>query len=366
MRKYYVDNIRWITVVLVVIFHVIYMFNGVAAAGVVGPFSDTQYQDSIQYILYPWFMVLLFIISGMCSKYYLENHSAKEFIRSRTRKLLVPSTLGLFVFHWIQGYINMQLSGAFAAMKETPHTVLYVIMAISGIGVLWYIQMLWIFSMVLILIRKLEKGKLTVFCEKISYTPVFMVLLGIAVWASAQVLNTPIIPVYRFGIYGFTFFLGYFLFSNEKAAECLEKYSLFFTLAAAILAILSVKCYFGQNYAVSPVVNSPLSVAYLWCACLAVLGLMKRFGNHSSPLASWMTRKSWGLYVFHYLPLSACGMLLAEHTSLPPVCIYLLTGAAAFTGGFALYELISRIPIIRWCVLGIKKSKEEKKADVQR
>ena len=28
MRKLYIDNIRWITVVLVVLYHVIYMFNG--------------------------------------------------------------------------------------------------------------------------------------------------------------------------------------------------------------------------------------------------------------------------------------------------------------------------------------------------
>ncbi len=28
MRKYYLDNIRWVTVVLVVIYHVIYMYNG--------------------------------------------------------------------------------------------------------------------------------------------------------------------------------------------------------------------------------------------------------------------------------------------------------------------------------------------------
>ena len=29
MRKVYIDNIRWITVALVVIYHEIYMFNGV-------------------------------------------------------------------------------------------------------------------------------------------------------------------------------------------------------------------------------------------------------------------------------------------------------------------------------------------------
>ena len=74
------------------------MFNGEAPIGVVGPFYKVQYQDAIQYILYPWIMILLYIVAGMCSRYYLERHSIKEFIKSRTTKLLVPSTIGLFVF----------------------------------------------------------------------------------------------------------------------------------------------------------------------------------------------------------------------------------------------------------------------------
>ena len=100
MRKYYVDNIRWMTIVLVVIYHVIYMFNAVLTDGVIGPITSVHRQDAIQYLLYPWFMVILFLISGMCAKYYLDTHSVKEFIRARTRKLLVPSTIGVLVFGW--------------------------------------------------------------------------------------------------------------------------------------------------------------------------------------------------------------------------------------------------------------------------
>jgi hypothetical protein len=81
MRKLYIDNIRWITVVLVVLYHVIYMFNGIETFGVIGPFSDVQYQDAFQYIVYPWFMLLLFAVSGMSARYELEHRSEKEFIK---------------------------------------------------------------------------------------------------------------------------------------------------------------------------------------------------------------------------------------------------------------------------------------------
>lgn len=70
MRKTYIDNIRWMTVVLVVIYHVFYMFNGEVTGGVIGPFTSVQYQDVFQYIVYPWFMLLLFVISGMSARFY--------------------------------------------------------------------------------------------------------------------------------------------------------------------------------------------------------------------------------------------------------------------------------------------------------
>ena len=52
MRRRYLDNIRWITVGLVVLYHVIFMYNGVVTAGVIGPFWEVQYQDAVQYLLY--------------------------------------------------------------------------------------------------------------------------------------------------------------------------------------------------------------------------------------------------------------------------------------------------------------------------
>lgn len=355
MRKHYIDNIRWATVVTVMIYHVFYMYNGVASDGVAGPFRDVQYQDAVQYLLYPWFMALLFIVSGMCARYYLDRHTAKEFIRARTTKLLVPSTVGLLAFQWIQGLVNTTLSNASEQIGSVPKPIFVLILCASGIGVLWYIQMLWVFSVLLIPIRKIEKGKLSAICERTNI--VVLVLLGVAVWGAAQVLNTPVITVYRFGIYGLCFLLGYFVFSHEAVTDRLAKFSPFLAVIAAVLGVLYTVFYFGENYAVEPAINCPLAIAFAWLACLAIIGLMKRFGNRQTKLTEFMTKKSWGLYVFHYLPVSACGLLFRNNTVLPPVLIYIITLLAAFAGGLLLYEIISRIPFFRWCVLGIKKEK---------
>ena len=147
MRKHYLDHVRWATVVTVVIYHVFYMYNAEGVAGGLGKITNcsVQYYDVILYLVYPWIMPVLFIVSGICSRYYLDTHTSEEFIKSRTTKLLVPSTIGLFVFQFIQGYVNMSLGGAFESMAGVPGFVLYMIMVASGIGVLWYIQLLWVF-----------------------------------------------------------------------------------------------------------------------------------------------------------------------------------------------------------------------------
>lgn len=357
MRRYYLDNVRWITIVLVVVYHVIYMFNGIITDGVIGPFYEKQYQDGLQYILYPWFMILLFMVAGMCSRYYLEKHTVKEFVRSRTRKLLVPSTVGLLVFGWVQGYFNMSISNAFQTISDNvPGVALYLIMALSGTGVLWFIQMLWLFSMLLAVIKKLEKGKLYGVSSKINV--IGLVLLVVPVFLSGLVLNTPIIAVYRFGIYGCVFLLGYFVLAHDEVIDRLSKYAIPLIIAAVILAVIYVVFYFGENYAVMPTVNCIPAVVYGWTACLAILASMKKWGNVMPGFASFLSKRSFGLYVFHYLPLSATAYMLHKYTSVSAIPSYLLVAFAAFLGSFALYEIMVRIPLIRWCVLGVKKEKK--------
>lgn len=356
-RKPYLDNIRWITVLIVVIYHVIYMFNGVQPFGVIGAFHENQWQDAFQYLVYPWFMALLFVVSGMSARYYLQNHTHKEFVKDKTRKLLVPSTIGLFVFHWILGYYNMKIGGALDSLSAVPGPILYVIMTLSGIGVLWYIQVLWIFSILLLWIIRIEKDRLWKLCAN---TPVrLIVVMTVFAYGFAQILNTPVVTVYRFGIYGFCFFAGYFLFSHDEVIQRLEKWWYLWDVTAIGLGIAYTVIYFGENYATEPVINNVLACSYCWFAILAILTTMKKYGNKVNSFTAWMSKKSWGLYIFHYLPLAMVSYYLHIYApGMSPAIVYILVGISAFWGGYLLYEIISRIPLIRWCVLGIKKEKK--------
>ena len=361
MRKHYLDNVRWITVIIVLIYHVLYMYNAEGILGGLGRITHlpVQYYDAFQYLVYPWFMPVLFLVSGISARLYLDLHSDREFIKSRTLKLLVPSTIGLFVFQFIQGYVSMSLGGGFDGLagEGVPKPVIYLIMVASGSGVLWYMHLLWIYCVVLVLIRKIEKGKLL---KSGAETPLWLMALFILpVWGASQILNTPIISVYRIAFYFVFFILGYYVFSNDEVMERLKKIAVPLIAFAAVLCIAFTIMYFGDNYADKPINRGFLYALDAYAGALAMLSGFARFGDFSNDFTKWMTGHSFGLYVFHYLGISSVALIFAKPGLLPaPVC-YIFSLLAGFAFGYGLYAVISRIPFFRWAVLGISRKKEK-------
>ena len=91
-RLDYLDNIRWITVVLVIIYHIIYLFNNSGVISNIGV-KGIQIMDTFLIFVYPWFMCLLFIVSGISCNYSLRKRNNKEFIKDRAKRILLPSDI---------------------------------------------------------------------------------------------------------------------------------------------------------------------------------------------------------------------------------------------------------------------------------
>lgn len=112
---------------------------------------------------------------------------------------------------------------------------------------------------------------------------------------------------------------------------------------------------FGQDNTSAIYMSSPLNCLYGWLACLALMGWFQAKFDYTGKFAGYMTRTSYGLYIDHYLVVAAIGYMLKLYTQLPPVAIYIILTIAVFTLSPALYEVLHRIPFIRWSVFGEKK-----------
>ena len=168
----------------------------------------------------------------------------------------------------------------------------------------------------------------------------------------------PMISVYRFGIYGAAFFIGYFVYSHDEVMDKNEKGWLVYSIIALISCIAFVVIYNGESYVELSVLKSPVCNVFAWFTVLAILTVMKKWGNFENAFTKFMIKESWGLYIFHYTTLAMAAYYLRTYAAnMPPVIVYILVTVSAFLGAFILNNIISRIPVIRWCVLGIKKEK---------
>ena len=349
-RKHYLDNIRWGTVVLVLIYHVFYLYNTVGVPFPIAKDAGIRAFDTFSYLVYPWFMVILFLIAGISARYALENRTNREFLKGKVTKLLVPSTLGLFVYHWISGYLSIKLGGGLASIPRFMH---YPVFVISGTGPLWFIQMLFLFSVLLVLLRKIDQqDRIWTFCGKINTVMIW--LLVFLIWGAAQILNLPVLTTYRFGIYGTAYLIGYYIFSHDEVQDSVEKMHRLMLIVAIILGIAFTVRYFGVSYSSAECLTSFLTNCYLWAAVLAILGCGKAWWNKTSTFASYMTRSSFGFYVVHYLLAQLACYLVYQYSGFPKALNYLAALLIELPGTVLLYEFLRRIPVLRYLVLGIK------------
>ena len=366
MRKHWMDNLRWVTVLLVLFYHVFYFYNNKGVFGGIGGFGEypqcPQYQDVVMYILYPWFMPLLFILAGVSARYALQKHPAREWFRARTRKLLVPGTIGLFVFQWMVGYFNTVVAQRQGVFDGVPAVAKYLIMAVSGIGPLWFIQVLWVLCIVLLIIRALDKkDRLWAACGKLNI--VWVILLGVLFWAGEKTLVLNPRPesldglwnLYKPLFYLIPFLLGYFVFSHDNVQESLKKAWIPLMASAVVAGGVLVGTTFGQDNTSPQYLGSPLNCIYGWLMCLAMMAWFQAKFDRTNAFAGYMTKTSFGLYVVHYLVIASFGYMMKTYTQLPPAAMYAILTVAVFTLSPVINEIISRIPFIRWCVLGLKK-----------
>ena len=366
MRKHWLDNLRWVTVLLVLLYHVFYFYNNKGVFGGIGGFGEypdcPQYQDVVMYILYPWFMPLMFLLAGISARYALQRHSGKEWFKARTRKLLVPSTIGLLVFQWMVGYFNTVVAQREGVFDGVPAVAKYFIMAVSGIGPLWFIQLLWVLSIVLLLIRATDrKDKFWNLCGKAN--TVVIILMGVLFWLGEKTLVLNPRPESLDGLYNLykplfyliPFLMGYFVFSHDEVQEKVKKIWIPLVACAAVAGIVLIVTTFGQDNTSPQYLGSPLNCLYGWLACLAMIGWFQAKFDSTSPFATYMARNSFGLYIIHYLVIASFGYMMKTYTQLPPVAMYAILTVAVFTVTPLLNEIIKRIPFIRWCVLGEKK-----------
>lgn len=353
MRKYDIDNLRFLSVLLLFPFHTCMIYNNFGENFYVKGPGLRLFNDFIL-LTSPWFMPLLFVIAGISSSYALKKRTEAEYIKERFYKLFLPFLSGLLLYIPMQTYYAERFHNGYTGGYFQQYYLFFTkptdLSGYSGgftPGNLWFILYLFLISLLLLpvlkLFRKLKPELDGYRLKLITVLPLFLLPL---------VMN----PVLNIGGKSIgenlaLFLLGFFVLSNEKLQSDLENQRFKLAVAALFLLVLQYVIYYS-NWS-SDLLYGIAGFPVKWVCILAILGLGRHFLNYNNAVTAYLSKASFPVYIFHQSWLVAAAYYafrITDHTFLQVVII--LPSSILLT--FLNYELFRRIPITR-LLFGIKK-----------
>jgi len=348
-RKYFIDNIRSITVIIVIVYHVAYLFNSVGVVSNIGETGIPAF-DTLCYFVYPWLMTIMFLVAGISARYALQKRTKKQFLKERALKLLIPWFGGIFLLGWITGWVTNQYNDIFMG-NYVPALIKYFIFCFIGMGPLWFNFELFIVSMVLLIFYKIDKNDRLLALAGRANIFVLLVLF-LPFWGSSFLLNTPLITVFRNGIYLFVFLTGYYFFSQEKIIETLAKFRFPLLVAGIILGMIEVYYFYGKNFGDDNFLQHPLTNIYSWIMMMAILGCSQKYFNKTNKLMDYVKSRSFFWYLCHYPIMVFTAYILLSVFKLSMIYNYILLLILAFGTTIIFCEIMRLIPVLNYLLFG--------------
>jgi glucan biosynthesis protein C len=240
-------------------------------------------------------MHILFLISGYVTKSYLERNSISNFLISRIKKLLYPILIGIFIINPFTLYMLYKVINnlSISFLDYIPIYLTLNINSLNGINGtfsplhLWFILYLFLYSLLIILIKSMPKIKYINFNNtniKNHYiiTLLFFPLLYII---NLLGLNYP-----NFFLFFFYYLFGYYL-SNSKKSTLSKKIIFIYSLILFLIVLLYNLNLFN------------LHELYLsWISFLIVIlvfNIFRMYFNKKNRILSYFTNISYYSYIIH-------------------------------------------------------------------
>lgn len=353
MRKYYLDNLRFLCVLLLIPYHVCMIYNAFGEnfyirGPVIRPMNDFILLTA------PWFMPLLFVVAGISSSYALKRRTTKQYIIERFYKLFIPLFFGLLIYIPIQTFyaerFHNQYSGSFFSQYILFFTKFTDLTGYTGgftPGHLWFILYLFIISLVALPIMLCyNKSSLQINEKKLTILVITCLFL-------IPLVMTPLLDIGGKSIGEFLafFLLGFFILSKEEVIKRLDTHRWWF-LFSSIILLTSILFIFYNSWE-SHIILDIYYRMIRWISILAILGLGSHYLNFTNPITIYLSKASFPIYFFHQTWVIAIAFHLFQITSKVALQIpFIILLSFIFT--LLNYEVFRRIPVTRF-LFGIKK-----------
>jgi len=354
-RLHYIDNLRWICILLLFPLHAALVF----CPQWYGYYVSSDYSSTIARGLVvavePWIMPLLFCIAGLSLKFALSGRTPHVYLKERVTKLLVPFIAGLVLICPVIAYYALKFhtgyTGSFAGAFVHFFSTMQNIQDRNGIfgdfsvDHLWFIIFLFIISIVALGVILLGRRHAGLHLNAGVLSLPVLVLLFIPVW----LLNFAGFEMAEYSILSYfaLFLIGYYLLARDSVQALLEKYWAVL-LVAWIILTTGVMWMYGILLMHHEVLwgSSAFYVLTGWTGVLALMGAGRHLFDVRNNFATYMGAASYPVYILHQAVLVAIAYYVVM-LAIPSALQFLAIVIASLLLTFACYEILRRIPGVR-------------------
>lgn len=371
-RIVFIDNIRVLLIVLIVLIHVAITYGGPGSWYYREvPLDDLDAAVGFLFGIYNmtangFALGFFFLIAGYFTPGSYDHKGAREFLETRFSRLGIPLLFYVAVIDPVIKYtLQVTVSGGDPSIVQFLGSFLRNYRGL-GVGPLWFVEILLVFTVLYVLWRKLTSGR------PVSITWNLPGNAGMAGYALVVCVLTFIVRIWlpegwrfellnlqfpNFPQYICMFPLGIIAWRNHWFEQLTEnRGALWSAVVVALLALCPVVLYLGgavEDYTVFMggfTWQSLFYAAWEQFICVGMVislsVLFRRIFDHQGAFAQSLSRSAYTVYVIH-APVIIFLALALRNITLYPLFKFLLVAPIAVALCFLTANLVRKLPLAR-------------------
>ncbi|MGB1242564.1 MAG: acyltransferase family protein [Chitinophagales bacterium] len=357
VRRYDIDWIRILVFDFLIIFHVGMFFNDWD-----WHIKNNQTVGWLKYPMYflsQWRIPILFVVSGIGTRFALSFRDGNQYIKERFTRLFIPLLIGIFVTVLPQVYLERLADGSFEGnlFAFFPHFF-------EGIYPhgnfswhhLWFLPYLLVMSLVgtpLFLVwrkednafvgqlqRGFEKSK---WCIYLFVIPLF--LIEVILGSQFPITHAFWGDWYALASYFLLFISGFLLIRiGEPFWKSVHRLR-WMTLLIGVIAF-SLMMWGNKNGIDQMSAKAFLKTVNMWSWILAIFGFAAQYLNKKSAIVKYRNEAVYPFYIFHQAITISIGFWLMNHP-MPIFWKFLIMVIGTFGGSWILMEIVKQVRFLR-------------------
>ena len=304
----YIDNLRWITVSLLIIFHTSIAYNTWGEENYIFLGARRPIAGIVTFIA-PWFMPLMFLLAGVSGRYSLKKRGYKAFIKERLIRLGVPLVIGVLVICPVLSYIADVTHNGYKGNVFSHYSVFFTrftdLTGYDGgftLGHLWFIAVLIVISLISCpIILLLDRGEAS---KKYVWKVSAVLSVGAIATFEIKYAGKPLI------MYLCIYLLGYFLFSDQEFVSRLSEHRSILTAVFIMASIANVVLYiYIGRY---ELLNNICNYSSFVFGVPALVSLGHEYLDFSNRFTRFNSSISYTFYIVHFPIVVLCQYILQE------------------------------------------------------